>query len=77
MDKNKSAVIMAPKSSGKTYTSYCCMERVLHEGNERMVMYVAPTKVRPRAGGHPRETREWSCVWPPPRYIPGLAVIPG
>ncbi|KAI4541942.1 hypothetical protein MG293_007321 [Ovis ammon polii] len=44
VDKNKSAVIMAPKSSGKTYTSYCCMERVLHEGNERMVVYVAPTK---------------------------------
>ncbi|XFF80209.1 hypothetical protein AB1E18_006428 [Capra hircus] len=44
VDKNKSAVIMAPKSSWKTYTSYCCTKRVLHEGNERVVMYVAPTK---------------------------------
>lgn len=77
VDKNKSAVIMAPKSSWKTYTSYCCTKRVLHEGNERVVMYVAPTKVCPRTAGHPRVTRWWSCVWPPPRYIPGLAVIPG
>ncbi|KAJ5927797.1 hypothetical protein N7466_006753 [Penicillium verhagenii] len=44
IDAKKSAFIVAPTSSGKTFISFYAMRQILKEDNEGILVYVAPTK---------------------------------
>ena len=44
IDRRESCVICAPTSSGKTFISSFCMDRVINQSDEGVVVFVAPTK---------------------------------
>ncbi|RGB43020.1 P-loop containing nucleoside triphosphate hydrolase protein [Rhizophagus diaphanus] len=44
IDKDESALLCCPTSSGKTFISYYAMEKVLKESDDGILIYVSPTK---------------------------------
>ena len=44
VDAERSCLVVAPTSSGKTFVCYYAMERCLREDDEGVVIYVAPTR---------------------------------
>ncbi|KAK2760350.1 putative ATP-dependent RNA helicase ddx60 [Arachnomyces sp. PD_36] len=44
LDLKHSVFVVAPTSAGKTFISFYAMEQVLREGNDGILIYVAPTK---------------------------------
>ncbi|KAF9764012.1 hypothetical protein NGRA_0914 [Nosema granulosis] len=44
VDQNKSAVVAAPTSSGKTFICFYAIEKILRESDDAMVIFCLPTK---------------------------------
>nr|CAG8529464.1 15724_t:CDS:10 [Entrophospora candida] len=44
IDRNESALVCCPTSSGKTFISFYAMEKVLRNDDDGLLIYVAPTK---------------------------------
>jgi len=44
VDSRRSAIVCAPTSAGKTFISFYCMKHTLMTSNDRIVVYVAPTR---------------------------------
>ena len=44
IDRRESCVVCAPTSSGKTFISTFCMDRLMRESEDGIVVFVAPTK---------------------------------
>ena len=44
MDKNESALVCCPTSSGKTFISYYIMKKALRENNGDIVVFITPIK---------------------------------
>jgi superfamily II RNA helicase len=44
VDEGKSTVVVAPTSAGKTFIQYYCMEKVLEQADDGVLIYICPTK---------------------------------
>ena len=44
LDRDESILVVAPTSAGKTFISFYAMEKVLRQGDNTILLYIAPTK---------------------------------